>query len=193
MKAQTAAVIGVGAAGTLAAIVAALAASGARRAGGALLGSLDEEAIARMLASEKAAASPALWRELIWTQIRAMGGQSLYRQMTGGIGYGPQGGARPVSTAQPPTARTRAFAAQFLATLPASGLPGARRMFEPLEQDRLFVVGERARRKRKAGEPLTPQEERAIHYKSDAADIRRRWTKKGHRYVDTLEGFEFWT
>lgn len=193
MKAQTAAVIGVGAAGTLAAIVAALAAAGPRRQAGALLGTLDEEAIARMLASEKSSGGPALWRELIWTQIRAMGRQSLYRQMTGGIGYGPQGGARPVSTDQPPTPRTLAYAAQFLATLPASSMPGARRMFEPLEQDRLYVIGERARGKRHAGEPLTRQEQRALQYKSDAADIRRRWISKGHRYVDSLDGFEFWT
>lgn len=193
MKAQTAVMIGVGAAGTFAAVVGALAGLGPSRGGGALLGTLDEEAIARMLASEKASGSAELWRELIWTQIRSMGRRSLYRHMTGGIGYGPQGGARPVSTDQPSTARTRAYAAQFLAVLPSSSLPGARRMFEPAEQDRLFVIGERARQRKRAGEPLSRQEARALHYESDAADIRRRWASKGHRYVDTVDGFEFWT
>ncbi len=168
------------------------ASQGAARA--ALMGSAaDEEAIARMLASENERGSPSLWCELIWTQIRSVGKSSIWQRITAGLGYGPQGGARPVSSDKPATAATRAYAARFLSELPPSSLPDARRFFEPGQQDRAFQVAESARRKRKSGQPLTAQERRLQQYHSDAADIRRRWTAKGHHYVGTVEGVEFWT
>ena len=134
----------------------------------------DEEAIARMLASENERGSERLWAELIWSQLRSLGTASIWQHITAGQGYGPQGGARPVSSDKPATTATRAYAARFLADLPPSSLPGARRFFEPLQQDRVFAIAESARRKLASGQPLTRQEQRLRLYKSDANDIRRR-------------------
>lgn len=190
--AVVAAVGGASVVGVVALVSGLLAGRGAAR--GALGGSAaDEEAIARMLASENESGSPSLWREIIWTQIRSLGKSSIWQRITAGLGYGPQGGARPVASDKPATAATRAYAARFLAELPPSSLPGARRFFEPAQQDRAFQVAEAARRKQKTGQPLTAQERRLRRYLSDAADIRRRWSEQGHAYVDTVEGVEFWT
>lgn len=168
--------------------------SGKRSPRVALSGSAaDEEAIARMLASENERGSEQLWAELIWSQLRSLGTASIWQRITAGQGYGPQGGARPVSSDKPATTATRAYAARFLADLPPSSLPGARRFFEPLQQDRAFAIAEEARRKLASGQPLTRQEQRLRLYKSDANDIRRRWASKGHRYIGTVEGVEFWT
>jgi hypothetical protein len=168
--------------------------SGKRSPRVALSGSAaDEEAIARMLASENERGSERLWAELIWSQLRSLGTASIWQRITAGQGYGPQGGARPVSSDKPATTATRAYAARFLADLPPSSLPGARRFFEPLQQDRAFAIAESARRKLASGQPLTRQEQRLRLYKSDANDIRRRWASKGHRYIGTVEGVEFWT
>ena len=153
----------------------------------------DEEAIGRMLASENDSGSETLWAELIWSQLRSLGKSSIWQHITAGLGYGPQGGARPVASDKPATTATRAFAARFLAELPPSNLPGARRFFEPLQQDRAYRIAESARRKIASGLPLTRQEQRLRLYKSDAAGIRNRWSSKGHRYVGTVEGVEFWT
>lgn len=190
--AVVAAVGGASVVGVVALVSGLLAGRGAAR--GALGGSAaDEEAIARMLASENESGSPSLWREIIWTQIRSLGKSSIWQRITAGLGYGPQGGARPVASDKPATAATRAYAARFLAELPPSSLPGARRFFEPMQQDRAFHVAEAARRKQKTGQPLTAQERRLRRYLSDAADIRRRWSEQGHVYVGTIEGVEFWT
>ena len=94
----------------------------------------DEEAIARMLASENPSGSVALWLEQIWTQIRSAGRRSLWAQITAGIGYGPETNGRPVATTSPPTQATRDYAARFLSELPPSRLAGARRFFEPAQQ-----------------------------------------------------------
>ena len=153
----------------------------------------DEEAIGRMLASENESGSETLWAELIWSQLRRLGKSSIWQHITAGLGYGPQGGARQVASDKPATTATRAFAARFLAELPPSNLPGARRFFEPLQQDRAYRIAESARRKIASGLPLTRQEQRLRLYKSDAAGIRNRWSSKGHRYVGTVEGVEFWT
>ena len=190
--AVVAAVGGASVVGVVALVSGLLAGRGAAR--GALGGSAaDEEAIARMLASENERGSPSLWREIIWTQIRSLGKSSIWQRITAGLGYGPQGGARPVASDKPATAATRAYAARFLAELPPSSLPGARRFFEPAQQDRAFAVAERARAKRARGEPLTAQESRLLAYKSDAAGIRARWASKGHRVVGVVDGVEFWT
>lgn len=174
-----------------AAVVAVLAAT--TKGGGLSVGAADLEAVARMLASENPSGSAQLWAEQVWTQIRSAGARSLAATITGGIGYGSQGGARPVSTDNSATPSTRSFAAAFLAKRPPSRLPGARRFFEPEQQDRAFTIGESARKKRAAGLPLSTQEARLIHYQSDAAGIRSRWSAKRHRYVGTIEGVEFWT
>ena len=172
-------------------VIAALGGRGTATGDGAPL--TDQEAIARMLASENPSGGARLWVEQIWTQIRASGGRSLAQTITGGMGYGVQLGARPVSTAEPATQQTRAFAAAFLASRPTSTLDGARRFFEPAQQDRAFAIGESGRRKKAAGLPLSQQEQRLIFYKSNASGIRARWTAKSHRYVGTIEGVEFWT
>ena len=176
-------------------LVAALLSSGGRGSTKRTIGgsSADEEAIARMLASENPDGSAELWTEQIWSQLRSLGKSSIWWHLTGGKGYGPQGGARPVATHQAPTAATRAFAARFLATLPPSSLPGARQFFEPVQQDRAFAIAEEGRRKAAKGLPLTPQEQRLRLYFSDATDIRKRWSRKGYRYVGTVDGVEFWT
>ena len=172
-------------------VIAALGGRGNSTGNGAPL--TDQEAVARMLASENPSGGARLWAEQVWTQIRGSGGRSLAQTITGGMGYGVQLGARPVSTAEPATQKTRAFAADFLASRPASTLDGARRFFEPAQQDRAFAIGESGRRKRAAGLPLSQQEQRLIFYKSNASGIRARWTAKSHRYVGTIEGVEFWT
>jgi hypothetical protein len=178
-----------GALGSAAAVAAVAAALGGRAAAGGG----DWEAIARMLASENPSGGAQLWIEQVWTQIRSAGNRTLAATITGGTSYGTQGGRRPVSTDNAATSRTRDFAASFLGVRPESQLTGARRFFEPIQQDRAFAVGESARRKRAAGQLLSEQEARLIHYKSDAAGIRARWSAKRHRYVGTIEGVEFWT
>ncbi len=184
-------VLAVGAVGS-ALVLGILAAAGGRRTrSGAIVDDLG--AVARMLASENPSGSAQLWIEQIWTQIRSSGGRSLAQTITGGAGYGPQLSPRPVSTAEPATQITRDFAASFLASRPLSRFSGARRFFEPEQQDRAFAVGESARRKRAAGLPLSEQEQRLIYYKSDANGIRRRWAIKNHRYVGIVGGVEFWT
>lgn len=153
----------------------------------------DADAIARMLASENPTGSRALWREQIWTQIRSAGRRSLSQQITAGLGYGPEERGRPVATTLAPTDATRDYAAHFLATRPPSILPGARRFFEPDQQDRAFAVGQLARAKRARGETLTSQEARLLRYKSDAAGIRARWAAEGRQMVGVIDGVEFWT
>lgn len=175
-------------------VLSTLAATGSsRRLSRAFGGAADEEAVARMLASENPSGSDSLWIEQLWTQIRAVGRRTLWQTLTAGLGYGSQGGGRPVSTDKPPTARSLAFAASFLATPQPSSFPAARRFFEPATQDRVFAIAEAARRKRALGLPLSTRETRLLGYHSDAADIRRRWRADGGRYVTTIEGVEFWT
>ena len=161
----------------------------------------DVEALARMFASENPRASKQLHIEQAWTQIRSRRrGQSVFDRITGGAGFGTQeerdpkkGALRPVSTALPATDAFRELAREILAGVVESAMPGARTFFDPDQQDKAFAVGKRAREKRARGETLTKQEARLIHYVSDAADIRRRWLKEGHRFVDSLDGVEFYT
>lgn len=160
----------------------------------------DIEALARMFASENPRGGERLLIELAWTQLRSLGkGQTLFGLLTAGSGFGEQGekendgGVRPVSTAEPATPRFRQLAERILAGLEESTLAGARRFFEPLQQDKAYAVGTRARAKLARGEPLTTQERRLRNYKSDAEQLRKRWTAKGHRKIGTIEGVEFYT
>jgi hypothetical protein len=77
---------------------------------------------------------------------------------------------------------------QFLSTL-----PGARRYFEPKQQDLAFQIAEVARAKLAKGETLTPNEKRLLGYKHDADGLRRKWASEGLRRIDLIDGVEFWT
>ncbi|MFO0572379.1 MAG: hypothetical protein U1A78_00130 [Polyangia bacterium] len=160
----------------------------------------DVEAAARMLASENPRGPRALHIEQIWTQLRARKpGQSLYDRITAGSGYGPQGERtppgrlRPVSTDQPATDAQRQLAREVLAGLHDSGLVGAKKFFEPAQQDLAFAQAERARKKRAAGEPLTPKETRLLGYRRTADAVRREWLAEGARFIGRIEGVEFFS
>ena len=195
-KAAAVAVVGGASLLGVAALLAALSSgrsSGRSSQRSALFALDDAEALARMLASENPSGSEALWTEQIYTQIRNAGSRSLAETLTGGTGsYGPQGGRRPVATSKPATKKTLEFVARFLAAPPPSQLVGAKRFFEPDQEDRAFAIAEQARRKKAQGLPLSAQELRLLVYKSDAAGIRQRWAKSG-RYIGTIGGVEFWT
>lgn len=160
----------------------------------------DVEAAARMLASESATGSRALHIELIHSQLRARKkGQDLFDRITAGSGWGPQGerqpggGVRPVSTEEPATPALRQLAREVLAGAHPSVLSGARKFFEPEQQDRAFAVAERARQKQVAGQPLSKNEKRLLGYRRTADEVRREWLAEGARYVGRLGGFEFFT
>lgn len=160
----------------------------------------DLTAVARMLASENPSGSLELWVEQVFTQIRSRkAGESLYSRITAGSGYGPQGKAegggrrRPVSTQEAETGRHLAAARAVLEGKLGSELPGARMYFEPKQQDRAFAIAEAARAKLAKGVELEDKEKRLLHYKKDAAAIRRDWQSKGHRLIGTIEGVEFYS
>jgi hypothetical protein len=160
----------------------------------------DVEAAARMLASENPRRSQALHIEQVHTQLRARKpGQALFDRITAGSGWGPQGssapggGVRPVSTAEPATPALRQLVREVLEGLHPSVLPGARKFFEPAQQDRALAVAERARKKQASGLSLTLQEKRLLGYRRSAEDVRTRWISDGARYVGTVDGCEFFT
>lgn len=188
--------------------VAALAAIGVAVGAAALLGSTgqvkgagdvarrqDVEALARMLASENPRGSLALWVEQCWTQINSRRrGQSLYDRITGSLGFGPQGGRRPVSTAQPAEETHRIVARLVLLGAELSRWARrARKFFEPDTQDRMFALGEIAREKLRNGEPLTAEERRALPHTKNAAAVRSEWAGEGARPLGTIDGVEFWS
>lgn len=155
---------------------------------------LDIEAGARMLASENPEGTERLHTEQLYTQLRQLKpGQSLHHRLTGGQGFGPQGGRRPVSTAKEATPRLRECVSRVLSGQLVSGLQGARKWFEPAQQDLVYAAAEAARRKQSEGKPLTPKEERLLRYERDAAGIRRSWAERGGARVGEVEGNEFWT
>lgn len=160
----------------------------------------DIEALARMFASEKGKGSDRLLIELAWTQIRSTRrGESLFHRITAGSGWGPQGerapggGVRPVATTEEANDRFRALAGRILDGQEPSMLVGARSFFEPDVQDKVLAIAERARRKIAENQTLTRQENRLKHYYESADGIRRRWLARGQRFVDSIEGVEFYT
>lgn len=160
----------------------------------------DVEAAARMVASESATGSRALHIELIHSQRRARKkGQALFDRITGGSGWGPQGeraaggGTRPVSTEESATPALRQLAREVLAGAHPSVLPGARKFFEPAQQDRAFTVAERARQKQAAGQPLSKNEQRLLGYRRTADGVRQEWLAEGARFVGRIDGFEFFS
>jgi hypothetical protein len=160
----------------------------------------DVEAAARMLASENPRGRRALHIEQIHTQLRSRKpGQSLFERITAGSGFGPQGdrraggGARPVSTENEATPSLRALAREVLDGLHPSQLPGARKFFEPAQQDRALAVATQARAKQAAGLPLTAHEGRLLRYRKSAADLRKSWIADGAKPLATIDGVEFFT
>lgn len=161
--------------------------------------SRDLEAAARMIASENPHGSRQLHIEQIWTQIRARKhGQSLFDRITAGSGWGAQGAkqapgrTRPVATGQAASPAQLDLAEKVLRGQERSRLEGARKFFEPAQQDKAFAVAEQARAQRARGEALTDRETRLLGYRHTAAEIRADWGKDS-RYLDTLDGVEFWT
>ena len=159
----------------------------------------DLEAAARMLASENPDGSIELHTEQLYVVLRnALKRRvSIYQQITNGHGYGDQnerrGEARPYSTAQEATTALRTEAERILKGAFPTKFPGAMRWFEPATQDRSAARGRAAREKLARGEKLTKAETKALEYKSDATDLRRRWGEEGHRTLGAIEGVEFLT
>lgn len=160
----------------------------------------DVEAAARMIASEKPRGSLQLQVELVFTQLRARRpGESLFDRITAGSGWGKQGfrqapgGDRPVATEEPANDAQRRIARDILDGVHQSRFVGARRFFEPEQQDKAVIIGNRAREKRARGEPLTAQEQRLIKYHKTAEQNRRDWLTGGSKYIDELEGIEFFS
>lgn len=160
----------------------------------------DVEAAARMLASENPRGSQPLHIEQVHTQLRARKpGQTLFDRITAGSGWGPQGarapggGVRPVSTAEPATPALRQLVREVLEGLHPSTLPGARKFFEPAQQDLALAAANQARQKQARGEALTPKEQRLLGYRRSAAEVRTRWLTDGSRFVGAVSGVEFFT
>ena len=160
----------------------------------------DVEAAARMLASENPRGSRQLQIEQIHTQLRARKpGQDLFDRITAGSGFGPQGerraggSTRPVATDEPATPAMRQLARQVLDGMHPSALLGARKFFEPEQQDRALAVGVRARQKQAQGLPLSKQEQRLIRYYRSAEEVRKSWLSDGSKYVGKMDGVEFFT
>lgn len=179
--------------------VALLRSSGGTEVGLLPFDDLDVEAAARMLASENPGGSPELHTEQIHTQVRGAlrRGISLHQQITAGLGYGGQGEGsggkrRPVATEKPVTPALRERARRILRGEYVSRMAGATRFFEPLVQDRAFALAESARRKKAAGLPLLPKEDRLLKYKRDAEEVRARWRREGAQQLGSVEGVEFW-
>lgn len=154
----------------------------------------DIEALGRMLASENPRGTLALWVQQCWTQIHSLKrGQSLYQRITGGKGFGPQNKSRPVATTEAASPTHRMVARMVLTGAYAARWIGARKFFEPGQQDRMYQIGKTARQKRANGAPLSSRESRALGYEKDAAGVRREWASEGARYLGIIEGVEFWT
>ena len=160
---------------------------------------LDIEAAARMIASENPRGSRQLHIEQVWTQIRSQKpGQSLYQRITAGSGWGAQGRkaeqgkVRPVSTAEAASRAQLDLVEQILQGKEKSVMPGAKKFFEPAEQDTLFAMAEKARAKKARGEELSARDMRILGYHKNAEQKREDWRKDG-RPVGTIDGVEFWT
>lgn len=187
-----AALVGVVAAASIAAIAVAVAAQSQQRAD-SVVSDQDLEALGRMLSSENPTGSVRLWVEQCWTQLRARRrGQSIYARITAGQGWGPQDSKRPVSTENPATGLALMVARLVLLGHELSNLP-ARKFFEPAQQDKAYTVATKARAKIASGLPITPQERRLLGYRSSADDVRRRWAADGSKFLAVIDGVEFWT
>ena len=156
----------------------------------------DVEAAARMIASENRREGERLKVEQIWAELRAKRkSESLYDRITKGQGYGVQNKKRPVATGTKPTEAERELVWEVLRGNKPSRLPGARKYFEPDEEDRIYRQVTRARADLKAHRPISPrsQELIAAGYGKTAAEVRADWASKGAKLVGVVGPVEFWT
>lgn len=133
----------------------------------------DVTMLARMLASEASSQGDAARTAIAYSALnKARKSGKSFAAMSNGIGPCCKG--RPWSTARAGSARDLADAKRILAIYP-SGDPtyGSTTFFEPAVQDLLFKQGREG-------------------YKSDAADIRRRWTAEGKVLTARIGGWEFY-
>ena len=98
-----------------------------------------------------------------------------------------------MSTEEAATPAFRQLARAVLDGALPSILPNARKFFEPAQQDRAVAIGVRARQKQTAGQLLSKQEKRLLHYYSTAEDTRKSWLADGSKYLGTVDGVEFFT
>ena len=156
----------------------------------------DIEAAARLIASENPSASDQVKIEQIWTQIRSTKrGQTLFQRITAGKGYGNQGGSRPVATTHAASPADRELAARVLRGELQSSLPGARKFFDPAEQDKVFRQVQRAKADVAAGRAISERDQKLIAagYKRDAQGVRDKWSSEGSHLVGAVPPVEFWT
>lgn len=158
----------------------------------------DVEAAARMVASENPSAGKEVWIEQIWTQIREAREHktTLHRQITGGHGYGPQGkGLRPVATTKEAAEEHRQVAREVLSGAHPSKLEGAKRFWDPRQQDAIFRQVQKGLADKAAGKPITKRTQELIDvgYKRDAEGVRKKWRSEGKALVGVLGPVEFWT
>lgn len=158
---------------------------------------LDLEAAARVAASENPSAGQQVWIEQIWTQIRQQKrGQSLYDRITGGTKqWGPQSGRRPVSTDKAASPLHFAVAERVLSGAEPSSLPGARKFFDPGQQDRVYAQVQKGKEILAAGGKVSPRTKQLIDlgYSKTAQEVRDGWASDGDRMVGTIGPVEFWT
>lgn len=156
----------------------------------------DLMAAARMIASENPTASEDVWVEQIHSQLRSLGPlQSLHDRITGGKGYGPQGGSRPVTTVREPRPAHLRVAREVLEGQRPSKLDGARKFFNPREEDAVYDQVHKGKEDLAAGRPVSARtkELMALGYQRTAQDVRDKWQGEGKHLVGTVGPLEFWT
>lgn len=156
----------------------------------------DAEAAARMIASEDPSAPEQAHVEQVWTQLRSQRKTaSLYDRITAGQGYGPQKSPRPVASHTKPSAAQLELAWDVLRGKKPSVLPGARRFFNPSEEDKVYAQVTKGRADAAAGKPISPRtaELIALGYHRTAEQVREHWSSKHLKKVGTVGPVEFWT
>ena len=158
--------------------------------------SRDVEAAARMIASENPSGPEQAKVEQIWTQLRAKRpSESLYDQITAGLGWGAQGGRRPAATSKPAMDADRTLAWDVLRGKRPSQLAGARKFFDPAQEDKVYRQVTKARADLAEGKDISKRSREllALGYQRTAEGVRQEWQRKGGKPVATIGPVEFWT
>ena len=156
----------------------------------------DVEAAARMIASENRREGELLKVEQLWAELRAKRrSESLFDRITKGQGWGVQNKRRPVATGTAPTDAERELVWEVLRGNKPSTLPGARKYFEPEQEDRIYRQVTQARADLKAGKTISPRSQQLIAagYGKTADEVRQDWAVDGARMVGVVGPVEFWT
>lgn len=156
----------------------------------------DAEAVARMIASENPSATEQAHVEQVWTQLRSQKKtETLYDRITAGEGYGPQIAPRPVASGKAPTTAQLELAWDVLRGKKLSVLPGAKKFFDPDQEDKVYAQVTKGRADLAAGKPITKRtaELIAAKYHRTAEQVRQKWTREGTKEVGTIGPVEFWT